>query len=130
MEVLQIAGIGIIGAIIAVTIKGWRPELAVLVSVATGALLFFNIAEALFGIFSDLDDMVRKSGIPVEYIKIVIKLTGIAYITKFASSICSDCGESAIAQKVELAGKVAVMLITIPVITNFLNLVIELLNTF
>lgn len=130
MDVLQIAGIGIIAAVLAVTIKSWRPDIAILVSIGAGVILFLGMADSLSKIFQDLDNIVRKSGIRFEYIKIVIKLTGIAYITKFASEICSDCGEKAIAVKVELAGKAAVMLITIPVIDNFLNMVIAMLDAF
>jgi stage III sporulation protein AD len=130
MEIFQIAAVGIISALIAVTLKGWRPELAAAVGIAAGTALMLSMAGALEGIFAEFDAVISKCGIAPEYFRLVIKLTGIAYITKFAGEICRDCGENAIAAKVELAGKVAVLSLTVPVISAFLNLVIETLNSF
>lgn len=130
MEIFQIVAIGIISAIFAVTIRSWRPELAAAVGIAAGLALFFSIAKDLGEVFSEFDGIISKCGITPEYIRLVVKLTGIAYITKFAGELCRDCGENAIAVKVELAGKVMVLALTTPVIGTFLNLVIEMMNAF
>lgn len=130
MEYIQIAGIGIVGAITAVTIRNWRPELAIITALVTGIVIIFTCVGPISDIFSEIQALVYECGIETGYIKIVIKLIGIAYISKFAGNVCRDCGESAIAVKTELAGKVAIFAITIPLVRDFLNLVITNLNTF
>lgn len=129
MDILKIAAIGIISAIAAVTVKNWRPELAAVVSIAGGLILLFYISGAFGDILSQFDTVLDSCKIAPEYIGLVVRLTGIAYITKFACELCRDCGENAIAVKLELAGKTAVMILTVPVIISFLSMVIETLNT-
>lgn len=130
MEYFQIIGVGIIGALAAITLKNWRPELAAVLAIAVGIIIMLAAASELEGIFGGVRELVYACGLEPEYIKIVVKLTGIAYITKFAADICRDCGETAIAAKVELAGKVTVFAMTVPMVGEFLKLVIETLNTF
>lgn len=81
-------------------------------------------------VISEFDGLIARCGIEPRYFKLVVKLSGIAYVTKFAGDICRDSGESAIGAKVELAGKVMVFALTVPVISDFLNLVIETLDAF
>lgn len=129
MEAFQIAGIGIIGAILALTIKKWQPELSMTVAIAVGIILVFSVLNSLGDILIQFDDIISDCGISPQYLKLVVKLTGIAYITKFASDICRDAGETAIAGKVDFAGKIIVFSLTIPVISAFLNLIIEIITT-
>lgn len=129
MDITKLAVIGIIGAILSVTVKDYRPELAGAVSIATGVLILIGVLECLGGVFSDMEAIISKTGIQYEYVKAVIKLIGISYIIKFASEICRDCGQNAIAAKIELAGKVSVLILTLPIINSFLELVIEALYT-
>ena len=130
MDIFQIAAVGIIGALIAVTLRNWRPELAAAVGIAAGIVLVLGMADTVLGLFSEFKNIIDASGVDTQYFMLVLKLIGIAYITKFAADICRDSGESAIASKVELAGKTAVLALTVPVISAFLTLVIETLNAF
>ena len=130
MDIFRIAAIGIISAIISVTIKNWRPELAILVAIAAGIVLIPLITGVLNGAIGEFEKIISDCGVSLEYFSLVIKLIGISYITKFATETCRDCGENAIAAKVELAGKVAVLALCVPVIGTFLNLVKETLTSF
>lgn len=128
MDILKIAAVGIIGAVAAVTVKNWRPELAATVSIAAGIVLLFGIAGNFLEILYRFDKILTECGIAQEYVGLVIKLIGITYITKFACELCRDCGENAIAVKIELAGKTTVMILAVPVLMSFLELVIDTLN--
>lgn len=130
MDVFRIAAIGIISAILSVTIKNWRPELAILIAIAASVV----IVPTVVGVFGEtikvFEEIISDCGVSTEYFNLVIKLIGISYVTKFAAETCKDCGENAIGAKVELAGKVAVFALCVPVIGAFLNLVKETLNSF
>ena len=48
-------------------------------------------------------------------------LIGIAYIVEFGKNICIDAGQSSIATKLEMAGKVIIVVLTIPLISSLVN---------
>ena len=57
----------------------------------------------------------------------MLKITGIAILTEFAVSICNDAGESAIATKIDLGGKIIIISISIPIIVALLELIVKIL---
>ena len=63
-----------------------------------------------------------------EFILLLIKITGISILTEFATTICRDSGESSIASKVDLGGKIIVISMSIPVISATLNGLLGLLE--
>ena len=121
MDIFAVAALGITGALLAVTIKNTRPELAVAVSLATGVILLFYIFDALSGVVSEFSSIIERTGIDGNYFKIALKACVIAYVTQFAAELCRDAGENAVATKVELCGKVSVVVLCVPVISGFLD---------
>ena len=71
--------------------------------------------------------MISKSNIDIKYVDIVLKIIGIAYISQFASQICSDAGENSIASKIEFAGKVIIMVISAPVLMSLIEMIMNLM---
>ena len=130
MEIFKIVTIGIIGAILSITIRRERPEIALLVGIGTSVVIIFVIARNLSEIIGEFEKIISSYGITIEYFKTIVKIIGISYITKFASDICRDSGESAIASKIELAGKISIVVFSLPVIENFLELVEKALAEF
>lgn len=127
MEIIQIIGIGIIAAIFSVTIKQEKPELAVLISIAAGILIFFLIAERLPHIVGVFNDIVNKTQVDTIFISTLLKIIGIAYITEFGSQICKDMGENSIASKIELGGKVIIMILGLPILTALTETILGIL---
>ena len=83
--------------------------------------------ETISSIINFINTLSNKSNISSEFIKLLIKITSISILIEFAVSICKDCGESAIAKKLDLGGKVIVISMSIPVISTMLNGLLELL---
>jgi stage III sporulation protein AD len=73
-------------------------------------------------------DVVSRYEVPYECIAIVLKIIGIAYICEFAVQILKDTGETSLSSKVELAGRVLIIVLSLPVITSFMNMVIGMLG--
>lgn len=128
MDIFSIAALGIIGAILAVTVKQTRPELSVMVSLATCLVLLISTSTSLGEILNQFNQIVSKSGIDAEYFKISLKACAIAYVTEFASALCKDAGENAIAVKTQFAGKISILLLSIPIIFSFLSSISDLLD--
>ena len=130
MEITTVIGVGILGAILAVTVKNYRPELGIAISVATGVVIFFVAAKSLESVVSGMYSMCEKVGVDISFFKVVVKIIAIAYITQFASELCRDSGEGAIAKKLEMAGKAAVVAAMLPIIKNLLDTVLNVLTGF
>lgn len=128
MDAFRIAATGVICALIAVTVRNQKPEMAPPVTIAAGLVLILGISGNISGIIAEFNSVLEKCRIAPEYFYTVVKLTAVAYITKFAAEVCRDCRENAIASKIELAGKIAVLALTVPIISDFLNLIIETLS--
>lgn len=123
MDIFKIGIIGITAVILAITIKNQSPQIALLISLITGVIIFILILPALEEVITSIFNIVRRLDISIGYIGIILKIIGISYISEFCSQICQDAGETAIASKIELGGKVLIMLISVPVITELLDLI-------
>lgn len=121
MEIIKIVGISIFSVIMIIILKDYRPEIALVLSIIAGiGIMLFSVYK-LSSVINILNDLVLKSGINKEFLLIIIKVIGIAYIVEFGRNICIDAGQSSIATKLEMAGKVIIVILTIPLITSLVN---------
>ncbi len=127
MDIIKIIGIGLISLIIIIILKQYRPEFTIYVSIIAGVLIIALSMNKLAGIINILTTLSNKTGINSEYLGILLKITGIAILTEFAVSICNDTGESAIATKIDLGGKIIIISISIPIIVALLELIVKIL---
>ncbi len=125
MEILQIAGLGVAAALLAMVIRGSRPELASLLAMAAGALVFFLAISRLQAVVAVMNQLVQKAGLAEDYLKVLLKVVGIAYVSEFAAQTCRDAGEDSLAAKVEMGGKVLVLAMASPIIVALVDLVLE-----
>lgn len=127
MEIIKIIGIGLIALVIIVILRQYRPEFAIYVSLIAGILILFMIMDKFSGIIELLKNLSNKTNINNQFLTILLKITGLAFLTEFAISICKDSGESAIATKIDLGGKVLIIGMSIPIISSLLELIIKVL---
>ena len=73
------------------------------------------------------EDLFTLSGIDNMYLTILFKSLGICYIVQLASDYCRDCGENALASQVTLAGKLAMLSVSLPLFKAFVEIVKALL---
>ena len=125
MEILQIAGLGVAAALLAMVVRGSRPELASLLAMAAGALVFFLAISRLQAVVAVMNQLVIKAGLAEDYLKVLLKVVGIAYVSEFAAQTCRDAGEDSLAAKVEMGGKVLVLAMASPIIVALVTLVLE-----
>ena len=126
-EIIKIVGIGLIALVIAIILKQYKPEYAIYVSIVAGILILVFIMSKITGIINLLKSISDKTYINKQFLSILLKITGIAIITEFAVSICTDAGEKAIASKIEIGSKVIIIAMSIPIISSLLELIIEIL---
>lgn len=127
LEILQIIGLAIVATIIAVVIKTQKPEISVQISIVTGIMIFLLIATKLSAVIDFFKGFAQKANVDMMYFTTLLKVIGIAYIAEFGAEVCRDAGESSIASKVELAGKVIIMVLAVPIVTSLLELIIRIM---
>lgn len=127
MDIIKIIGVGLIALIIIVIVKQYRPEFVLHVSLMAGVLILLMIMDKLGAIIDLLTTLSNKTAINNEFLVLLIKITGIAFLTEFAVSICKDTGETAVANKVDLGGKVIIISMSIPIIASLLETILKIL---
>ena len=127
MDIVKIIGVGLIALIMIVILKQYKPEFVIYVSLIAGAIILFMVLDKITGIVTLLSNLANKASMNSEFLLILLKITGIAFLTEFAVSICKDSGETAIANKIDIGGKVVIIAISIPIMSALLELVIKLL---
>ena len=127
MDIIKIIGIGLIALIIIIIVKQYRPEFTIYVSLVAGALILLMVMDKIGGIINLLTTLSTKTAINNEFLVLLIKITGIAFLTEFAVSICKDSGEAAIASKVDLGGKVIIISMSIPIISSLLETILKVM---
>ena len=127
MDIFRIIGIGLLTCVVGIIIKQIRPEYYIIVILAGGAVLLFMIVDGLENIFTYFATLISKTTISYEIFSCVIKILGIGYLTEFANGICVDSGNSAIGDKIILAGKVIILCLSLPIVSTLLETIIDFL---
>lgn len=120
MDVIKIAVIGLIGAILATTVRSDK-GFSFFVSIATGIVILFVAIPMLGNIFNNFVDISNSIGINSKYIVVMLKSIGIAYVSMFSSQLCRDFGQSSIADKIELGGKVVIMINAMTIVNQLID---------
>ena len=128
MSFIQLIGIATAGAVVSVLLKNYRPEFAVCTAILTGVILLINIIGLLGNVISVIGKIVDAGGLDAKYFMIIMKITGISYITEIASQLCKDSGQGAVAVKIELVGKLFILMYSMPVILGFLEVCADAVN--
>lgn len=126
LSIVQLVLIAVVGMLIALTFRKQQADMSVIVSIGICLLLMFFMVQA----FDTLVSFIQKiSGyMNLEYVGVLLKLIGIAYVCEFASSLCKDAGYQAISGQIEVAGRVAMMIITIPVMLAIIDTIEQFLK--
>ena len=127
MDIIKIIGIGLVAVIIVIILKQYKPEFTVYISICAGAIILGLVMTRISGIIQLLTELSNKVSDTNGFLTVLIKITGIAFLTEFAVSICKDSGESAIASKVDLGGKIIIISMSIPIISALLETIVHVL---
>ena len=127
MNIMQITAIGLVTALLVIVVKQQRPDIAMMISLAAGSIIFILLLGNIKIIATTVENMAQKANLDSIYITTVLKVIGIAYITEFGSQICKDAGEGAIASKIGLGGKILIMVLALPILTALMEAVLKIL---
>ena len=127
MEIFQIVGIGLVATILIVIIKQTKPEFAILISIAAGVIIFSMLLSKLVYVIDTISSLSSRADVNISYFNTILKIIGMAYLVEFASQISRDAGQDSIAMKIELGGKILIMVLAIPILLALMDLIIKIL---
>lgn len=128
MNVIGVCAIAIIAALLALSIKKTTPDMALVLTLSAGIIIFIAIVSFLPETISKIQRLMDSTGMNSEYAGILFKSLGICFLCQFASDACKDAGQSALASKVELTGKLMIVVMTLPLIEFITQTVFQLLG--
>jgi stage III sporulation protein AD len=127
MEIVQIVGLGLVATILALVIKEQKPMFAFLLALMSGILIFFFLIDKIWEVIRILERLAVQADLNLVFLETILKIIGIAYIAEFGAQMTRDAGQGAIASKIELAGKVLILVMAVPIIQIIIETVIDLL---
>jgi stage III sporulation protein AD len=127
IEILKIVGYALIATFLALVIKEQKPNFAFLLIVFVGCSIFLFLIDQIYAIIHMLEKIAVNANVNIIYVETILKIIGIAYIAEFASQITKDAGQAAIASKIEMAGKILILAMAIPILTVLIETIIALI---
>lgn len=128
MEVIKLVGIGIVISIVTILLKQVKPELSIFAIIIGSVILLLYILNYFTSIFSTFNSILEKTNIDSQLFSLVIKIIGVGYLVEFGASICNDSGNSSIAEKIILGGKIIIFSMAVPIITSLFEVIMSLLK--
>ena len=128
MDMVQIGVLGVAGALLAIQFKSGKAEYGIYISIALSLIIFFSVLGQLQTIIDALKTVGEYIRVDHLYIGTLVKMLGVTYIAEFASGICRDAGYQTIALQIEIFGKLAVLILSMPVLMGLLDTVREFLS--
>lgn len=127
MDIFKILAIAILTCVASLIVKQVKPDFASIVAIAGGVIILLLLIDYLQDIVGVFQTIIEKTNLSPSLFSTILKIIGVGYLTEFTSNICADSGNSGLASKVGLAGKVIILFLSLPIITNLIEVIIGIL---
>lgn len=128
MDLLAICGVAVTAALAAVALKKYSPETSAVITIAGGAMIFLSVLLQISPFINEIKNLTESAGISTDYTMILIKTIGICALCRFTADCCRDTGQQSLASRVELAAKLTIVLISLPLFEKILSTATALLQ--
>lgn len=122
-ELLKIIGVAFVTALSALLLKSTKPELSFAVTVTGVIVILLFIIDSLQSTMSIFATIAQMTGVENGLIKVLVKIIGVGYLTEFGAGILNDFGSNAVADKVVLGGKIAIIVLSLPILEGLLTMI-------
>lgn len=128
MEIYSVIALGLISTALCILLKQYQPEYALFVSIICGTIIFSVVIYNLIPTFKVMSSLMVQAKIKSDYVEAIVKTLGVCYLTQLVVDSCKDAGQNAIASKVELASKVYIVILSLPLFEDLINITFSLIN--
>ncbi|AIW34390.1 stage III sporulation protein AD [Bacillus sp. L381] len=127
MEIVQIVGLGLIATFLSLIVKEQKPTFAFMIVVFSGCVIFLYLVDQIYDIIRMIEKIAVNANVNMVYVETILKIIGIAYIAEFGAQLTKDAGQGAIASKIELAGKILILVMAVPILTVIIETILGLI---
>lgn len=127
-EIFKVLGMCLVAALLSIVLKSKSLEFSVVISVFAGFLAAAILIKSISEPISQFKSLIEEYNLNNQYFKVAVKALGIGYITSFIADTCRDSGQTSLAAKAELAGKVAIFTLSLPLLLSILNIATGLIK--
>ncbi|WP_342497831.1 stage III sporulation protein AD [Bacillus sp. FSL R7-0672] len=127
IDIIQIVGLGLIATFLALIVKEQKPTFAFMLVVFTGCVIFLYLIDQIYAIISMIEKIAASAGVNKKYVETILKIIGIAYIAEFGAQLTKDAGQGAIASKIELGGKILILVMAVPILTVIIETILGMI---
>ncbi len=127
MNIIKVCAFCITAVILIVIVREQNKSIACLISIIASVVIMIYVVSNIDGIFNVLDKLSAISKTESKYLTLILKVSGIVYLVEFCKNLCIDAKESAIGTKLEMAGKVMIVTLTLPILSQILEQIVGLL---
>lgn len=127
MEIARFVGIGVASALLALTLRKDRPEMALVISLAAGLCLLIAVVDKLREVIDVMNSLAAKAELSEPVMPLLLRIIGIAVLCELGAQLCRDAGEGGIAAKIEMGGKLMVLVLAMPIAVSLVELVLGVL---
>ncbi|OOZ83208.1 stage III sporulation protein AD [Bacillus cereus] len=126
---IQIVGLGLVATFLAAVLNQHKSSITTLFIVFVGSVMFLILIDQIHAILQMIERVASEAKVSNVYVETLLKIIGIAYIAEFGAQITKDAGQGAIASKIELAGKILILVMAIPILTVVIETILGFLPT-
>ena len=123
MDMMRIIGVAFVTTVTSIILRVTKPELSFAVTVTGIIIILLYAVDAMQGVFSIISSIANQTGVDNALIKLLLNIVGVGYITEFGAGIIADFGAVSVADKVSVCGKIAIVLLALPIFEGLLTLV-------
>lgn len=127
MDILRLSAIALICAVLAVFLKQHKNEYAIFVSITGGVIVLFSAIPYMREIYLSVADFANRAGLGTLYMGAILKVIFITFVTECAAALCRDVGESALASGLEIAGKLIILALSMPIVSSLFDTILSVL---
>ncbi len=127
MDIINIAGIGIIASIMCLFFAKDNKEFSILISITAGVIIFFSLLSYLYPIIEVVNTYSLRANMNTLHIKAIFKIIATAYIAQFASDICRDSNNSLLSSKIELSARIMIIYFSLPIVVSLFEYIGDML---
>lgn len=128
MELFAIVSVALVGAMLALSVSHVLPQYSIYIVFATGLLLVFLSLDGLFYLLDFVSEVNAYLQDNAAYVKLLLKMVGIAYVSEFTCDLCKDCGYQTLATQVQTAGKLAILVSALPMLKSLMEVIGEVVR--
>lgn len=129
MDMIQIVLFGLTSTLIYIIVKEVQPNIALILVLVASIIIFFQLIEQIRTVITFIESLATRASIEAYYLSTIFKIIGIAYIVEISANITKDSGLTSLASKIELAGKIFILLLALPIMQAVIEIIIQFIPT-